>query len=100
MPDINAVYQEIRAKQGNAAGGLALLTVSIGEEPAAVRKYLESTKYDLTVLVDPTFNITEQYRITGLPTHYFIGPDGVIRALHIGPLKPAAMRAMLAKITT
>ncbi len=98
MPDINAVYQEARANQSAGDQGLALLAVSIGEDPAAVRKYLDSTKYDLTVLVDPTFNLTEQYRITGLPTHYFVGADGVIRALHIGPLKPAAMRALLAKI--
>jgi thiol-disulfide isomerase/thioredoxin len=100
MPDINAVYQDVRASQTAGDQGLALLTVSIGEEPGAVRKYLDSTKYDLTVLVDPTFNLTEQYRITGLPTHYFVGADGVIRALHIGPLKPAAMRTMLAKIAT
>jgi len=100
MPDVNTVYQDVRAKQSAADQGLALLTVSIGEDPGAVRKYLVSTNYDLTVLVDPTFSLTEQYRITGLPTHYFIGANGVIRALHIGPLKPAAMHALLTKITT
>jgi thiol-disulfide isomerase/thioredoxin len=100
MPDINTVYQEVRAKQSSPDQGPALLTVSIGEDPAAVRKYLDSTQYHLLVLVDPTFDITEQYRITGLPTHYFIGADGVIHDFHIGPLKPAAMRSMLAKITT
>jgi hypothetical protein len=50
------------------------------------------------VLVDPAFALTEHYRITGLPTHYFIGRDGVIRDLAIGGLKPNGMRARLAKI--
>lgn len=101
MPDINAVYQEATARQ--AAGpdkGLALLLVSIGEDPAPVRRYMDSTKYQLPVLVDPDFAITAGYRITGLPTHYFIGADGTIKDLHIGPLKPATMKAKLAKITS
>jgi thiol-disulfide isomerase/thioredoxin len=99
MPDVNTVYQEALARQGgDTSQGLALVTVSIGEDPAPVRKYLDSTHYRFLVLVDPTFDITEQYRITGLPTHYFIGADGVIHDFHIGPLKPPALRSMLAKI--
>ena len=100
MPDINSVYQDIQAKdaQTGTADGLALLLVSIGEEPAVVQRYLDSARYRLPVLVDPAFAITEQYRIMGLPTHYFIGRDGLIRDLAIGGLKPNAMRARLAKI--
>ena len=96
MPDITAVYQEVRAR--DAGGDLALLLVSIGEEPQVVRLYLESTRYQLPVLVDPGFAITERYRITGLPTHYFVGRDGTIKDLAIGGLKPNGMRARLAKI--
>lgn len=101
MPDINAVYQETRAKDAEAgrSDGLALLLVSIGEDPAAVRRFLENGKYvGLPVLVDPTFAITERYRVNGLPTHYFIGRDGVIKELAIGGLKPNGMRARLARI--
>ena len=99
MPDINTVYQEVLARGTTPTNkSLALLLVSIGEDPAPVRRYFESTKYNLPVLVDPDFAITESYRITGLPTHYFIGADGVIKDLHIGPLKPATMRTRLAKI--
>ena len=60
---------------------------------------VENGKYDgLPVLVDPTFSITERYRVNGLPTHYFIGRDGVIKDLAIGGLKPNGMRARLARI--
>ena len=96
MPDIDTVYQDLRAKNGS---DLALLMVSLGEDPGAVRKYVDSTRYDLPILLDPEFALTERYRITGLPTHYFIARDGTIKDLHIGPLKPNVMRSMLAKIT-
>ncbi|MGH2355598.1 MAG: TlpA family protein disulfide reductase [Chloroflexota bacterium] len=100
MPDIHAVYQEIRTRDELAgrSDGLVLLMVSLGEDPAVVREYLERTKYQLPVLVDPTFAFTEHYRVNGLPTHYFIGRDGVIRDFAIGGLKPNGMRARLAKI--
>ena len=100
MPDIDAVYREIRAKEAQAGttDGLALLLVSIGEDPAVVRRYLDSAGYRLPVLVDPDFAITARYRVNGLPTHYFIGRDGVIRDLAVGGLKPGAMRARLARI--
>jgi thiol-disulfide isomerase/thioredoxin len=107
MPDIDTVYREIRAAdaQRGASGqqtdgqGLVLLMVSLGEDPAPVRRYLNTTRYDLPVLVDPTFAFTERYRITGLPTHFFIDRSGTIRDLAIGGLKTNAMRARLAKIT-
>jgi thiol-disulfide isomerase/thioredoxin len=100
MPDIEAVYRELgsSAERRSGQGDLALLLVSVGEEPDVVRRYMQSTRYQLPVLVDPGFAITERDRITGLPTHYFIGRDGVIKDLAIGGLKPNGMRARLAKI--
>lgn len=100
MPDIQTVYDEINGGREQAGGnGLALLVISLGEDPAVVRQYLDSTGYRLPVLLDPDFTLTEGYRITGLPTHYFIGRNGMIRDLAIGPLKPTGMRARLARIT-
>src|SRR5439155_9169061 len=101
MPDISTVYQDVQARDGTSgvADGLVLLLISIGEDPAAVQRYLDSARYQLPVLVDPTFAITERYRITGLPTHYFVDRAGIIRDLAVGGLKPNAMRARLAKIT-
>ena len=92
MPDIDAVYREARRGDPN---GLALMVISLGEDPAAVRRYLGTTKYELPVLLDPMFSFTEKYRVSGLPTHYFIGRDGRIRDLAIGGLKPNGMRSRL-----
>jgi thiol-disulfide isomerase/thioredoxin len=94
MPDLDAVYRDVR----RGDNGLSLLVVSLGEDPGVVRRYLSTTKYEVPVLVDPTFSFTEHYRITGLPTRFFIDRKGVIRDLAIGGLKPNGMRARLAKI--
>ena len=95
MPDLDAVYHDVSRSDPN---GLALLVVSLGEDPAVVRRYLSTTKYDVPVLLDPGFSFAEHYRITGLPTHFFIDRRGAIRDLAIGGLKPKGMRARLAKI--
>jgi len=102
MPDVDAVYNEIRTRdeQSGRADGLALLLVSIGEDPQAVRRYWQTTGYRLTALVDPTFSLTQRYRVSGLPTHYFIGRDGAIKELAIGGLKPNGMRSRLARISS
>jgi cytochrome c biogenesis protein CcmG, thiol:disulfide interchange protein DsbE len=94
-PDIDAAYRELRGAGGN---GLVLLMVSLGEDPTAVRRYLDTVRYELPVLVDPGFTFAQKYRVSGLPTHYFIGRDGTIRDLAIGGLKPKGMRSRLTKL--
>ena len=92
MPDIDATYRELRGS------GLTLLMVSLGEDPSAVKRYLGTVRYELPVLLDPTFAFTDKYRVNGLPTHYFIGRDGTLRDLAIGGLKPNGMRSRLTKL--
>ena len=92
MPDIDTAYRELRGS------GLTLLMISLGEDPAAVKRYLGTVRYELPVLLDPTFAFTEKYRVSGLPTHYFIGRDGTLRDLAIGGLKPNGMRSRLTKL--
>jgi thiol-disulfide isomerase/thioredoxin len=104
MPDIEQVYRELPgATPGGAPDatgkGPVLLLVSLGEDPADVRRYLESTRYRLPILVDPDFSFTRSYRITGLPTHFFIDAEGKLREIAIGGLKPNGMRSRLARIS-
>jgi len=101
MPDIDQVYRELQGagtQQGPEAGP-ALLLISLGEDQATVQRYVQNTKYQLPVLLDPDYSISAQYRVTGLPTHVFIDRTGVIRDIAIGGLKPSAIRARLARIT-
>jgi cytochrome c biogenesis protein CcmG/thiol:disulfide interchange protein DsbE len=98
MPDIQQVYRETQEASGGGAGP-AVLLISLGEDPAVVQRYLSTTGYQLPVLLDPEYAITRDYRITGLPTHFFIDREGKLRDIAIGGLKPNGMRARLARIT-
>jgi cytochrome c biogenesis protein CcmG/thiol:disulfide interchange protein DsbE len=78
--------------------GLVLVGISIQEEPAGVREYV--TRYGLTYTIgmDVTGAIMHTYRVFGIPTHYFIDRDGVIRDRVFGPVDPAGIDQRLAKI--
>ena len=48
--------------------------------------------------LDPSTQIAGRYRINGLPTHFFIDREGIIRDMQVGGLNRAAMLKKLAKI--
>ena len=97
MPDIEQVIKETGG--GIEGSGPVVLLISLGEHPADVERYLSTTRYQLPVLLDPQFSISRDYRVTGLPTHFFIDRQGVVRDIAIGSLKPNGMRARLARVS-
>lgn len=96
LPDIAALHQEIVARA--SASPLALMLVSVGEAADEVRRFVDRTRFPLPVLVDTDYRITESYRVSGLPTHFFVGADGTLRDFAIGGLKPRAMRARVERL--
>jgi cytochrome c biogenesis protein CcmG/thiol:disulfide interchange protein DsbE len=97
MPDIQQVINETGG--GMEGTGPVVLLISLGENPADVERYLSTTRYQLPVLLDPQFSISRDYRVTGLPTHFFIDRQGIVRDIAIGALKPNGMRARLARVS-
>ncbi|WP_406694956.1 DUF2092 domain-containing protein [Singulisphaera sp. Ch08] len=61
--------------------GVALYTVSVGEDAEDVRKALDSSKLRLPVLLDSKDLTAASFGIRRLPTTVVIGPDGVVRAI-------------------
>jgi hypothetical protein len=47
---------------------------------------------------DPATKVADEYHILGIPTHYFIGRDGVIKQVRLGGLKPAEMDQLVGQI--
>lgn len=74
------------AYEAHKADGLVLVGIDVQEDAEAVRGY--ATKYGLTypIGLDVTGAVFRAYRIFGLPSHYFIDRDGVIRGRYFGPL--------------
>lgn len=83
----------------HAADDLALVAVSVQEaSPDEVRRYADTYGLDYTIAFDGTSEVFRAWRGFGLPTHYFIDPVGVIRAVHYGPLSTADAEKLLTTI--
>lgn len=83
----------------HAADDLALVAVSVLDTSAQdVRAY--ATTYGLTYTIgfDATSAVFRTYQAYGLPTHYFIDREGLIRAVWRGPLTVAQAEAFLAPL--
>lgn len=91
-PDLEATYAKFKAQ------GLVVVAVSIQEDAAAVQEYAKRVGFTFTMVPDPDTRIADRYHILGIPTHYFIGRDGVIREVRLGGLKPAEMERLVGEI--
>lgn len=74
------------AYEAHKRDGLVLVAIDVQEDVDTVRGY--ATKYGLShpIGLDVTGAVFRTYRIFGLPSHYFIDRDGVIRGRYFGPL--------------
>ncbi len=80
-PDIEAA-QERYGEQG-----LVILAV-FQEDASSAAAYAARAGLTFTIAVDPDTRVASRYDILGIPTHVFIGADGVVRAFRVGALKP------------
>lgn len=88
-PDLQATYEKFRAQ------GLIVLAVNIEEDASAVRAYADRVGLTYPQIADPSTTIASRYRTLGIPTHYFIAPDGIIKEVRLGGLPPAEMERMV-----
>ncbi len=87
--DIEASYQAFKDK------GVVVVQVFMGEAQAAVQDY--TTRVGLTYLrvPDQYETLSNNYRILGIPTHFFIGRDGVLRQIKVGTMTADEMAQTL-----
>lgn len=73
---------DMQAKYG--ARGLQIVGITVDRKREDAEKFLASTPAKFLVAYDTTGKVAEAYRPKGMPTSYLIGPDGVVRAVHVG----------------
>ena len=62
--------------------GLVVVGIAVQEtEPADIRAYVERYELDYTIGFDASGHVFRRYRVFGLPTQFFIRPDGVIASV-------------------
>ncbi len=89
MPLLDAIQDEYQER------GVLIVGVNLSEPAELVRPFIESINVDYPVWVDgpasdPVYSRTselfQRFGGVGLPTTYFIGPDGVLREIRVGEL--------------
>jgi thiol-disulfide isomerase/thioredoxin len=91
-PDIEEMYQKYKDD------GLVVISPAIGEDSNAVAGYVRRTNLTFTIGLDQTTQIAANYRIVGIPTHFFIDPDGVLRVWRIGSMSKGTMEKNIEKV--
>jgi thiol-disulfide isomerase/thioredoxin len=91
-PDIQAAYA------ANRDAGLVVIQVFMDEDAAAVSEYADRVGLDYVTVPDPTGRLSIEYRILGIPSHFFIDSTGVLRQARVGTLDRAGMDAALAAL--
>lgn len=78
MQAIERVYQRRRGQ------GLQVLAVNAGQDKETVAAFVKKIGISYPALLDEPSAIARQYGVTGLPTTYFVGADGLIKAKVVG----------------
>ena len=91
-PDIQATYEKYKDQ------GLVIVALSIGESTDTVRNYVARTGLTYTIGLDQGTDIAAQYRIVGIPTHFFVDRDGIIREWRIGSMSKGTMEKKVGQI--
>jgi peroxiredoxin len=65
---------------------LVLLLIDSEEQDAAVRGFAREFGMTFPVLLDRAGTVSDQYGIFGIPTTFFLDPDGIIRYVLVGGL--------------
>ena len=78
--------------------GLVVVQVYITEDAKTVVDYADRAGLTYTKIPDQNERIAAQYRILGIPSHFFIDKAGVLRQLRIGSFDPAAIETAVTAI--
>ncbi len=90
--DIKAIYD------AHAGDGLAVLAIDIQEPTAAVTKFVADRGLDYQIGLDPTASTPALYGALGLPSHVFVGRDGMIQVRYAGQMTADLMERHVAAI--
>jgi len=86
-PEMKAIDQVYQRRRGQ---GLEVLAVNAGQDKEAVAAFIRKIGVTYPALLDEKSDIARQYGVVGLPTTYFVGKDGVIKAKLVGESDEAA----------
>ncbi len=75
---------------------LVVLAVNQEQSATVARDFWEELGLDLPILLDSSREVSDQYRLRGLPDNFFIDKEGVLQDFQLGFLVEEQMRESLA----
>lgn len=94
MPELQAAYQRYQANE------LAILAINREETAEEVAAYFQELQLTFPPLLDEKAVIANLYQIFNMPTTYFVNPDGLVAAIHHGPLSQKLLDNYLSQTIT
>ena len=91
----------IDAYRAHQPEGLAVLAVDLTQQEGSkkdVLKFVTEFQMSFPVLLDEKSKVSRSYALHGLPTSFFVGSDGIVRAVNPGPVSKAALQQHLSEI--
>lgn len=80
------------------AGEVVFIGLNMQEAEQAVVNYRDDFEVTYPLVLDPDGRLTEIYKPIGLPTTWFIDPDGVVRYVHAGPMTANMIQRALVEV--
>ncbi len=77
---------------------LVILAINDDEPEDVVRGFIRDNRLTFKILLDPGEKAMSTYRVTGIPTSFFIDREGVIRAIQVGVLAEGDIANHLSQI--
>lgn len=87
MPAINQVAEAYRGQH------VVVVAVDELESPLLVQKYVQDMELSFVPVLDSSGEVAKTYDVTALPTTFFIGPDGSVSNINVGPLSHTSLVA-------
>ncbi len=94
MPTIESFYQQYQDR------GFVVLGVNVTAQdyPTQVAPFVQKYNLSFPILLDEDNKVASLYSLQKMPTSFFVGRDGVIKDVVIGPLSDAQLRTDLETI--
>ncbi len=90
-PDIMATYAANSDR-------VTIVQVYMSEDATSVKDYTDRVGITYLTVPDPNEALAAQYRIVGIPSHFFIDASGVLRQMKVGSLDPTTMQSALDRL--
>jgi hypothetical protein len=85
MPEM----EELATRHADA--GLTVIAINYREEQGDIASYVDRLGLTFDIGFDPAGSVGVQYRVAGLPTHFFIDAGGILRKVQYGPMDRETM---------